>query len=43
MVEVGGVGGADLHPAGGVNGSSRGAVSRKIRQPLLDFSVTESD
>lgn len=42
VVEVGGVGGADLHPAGGVNGSSRGAGSRKIRQPLLDFSLTES-
>lgn len=36
------VGGADLHPAGGVNGSSRGAVSRKIRQPLLDSSAKES-
>lgn len=42
MAEVGVVDGADLHPAGGVNGSTRGAVSRKIRQPLLDFSVAES-
>lgn len=42
VVEVGVVDGADLHPAGGVNGSTRGAVSRKIRQPLLDFSGAES-
>lgn len=40
-VLVGG-GGAGLHPAGGVNGSSRGAVSRQIHQPLLEFSVTEN-
>lgn len=41
-MRVGG-GGAGLHPAGGVNGSSRGAVSRQIHQPLLGFSVTDND